>query len=149
MNSWNGKFHIGSLYECTSNLIVSVLLVSQASSFIMVHLDSRSPWNETPYGKICGHQYSLSSPGVACKKRGQLEWSYFSKDLDSFCSLMNIFLRNLGHFLPVSSSSAWAVGYGPTLSEIPYSCRLRVLAISQSDLFSPNLFPKIHYLWQH
>ena len=45
------------------------------------------------------------------------------------------------HSHPVSSSSVWTAGYDSTLyGMLLNSLHLRILAISQSDLFSPNLF---------
>ena len=58
LNSWNGKFPIGSLYEFTSSQKFS-MLVSQASCLIMVQSNFSSPWYEISYGKDCGHRHSL------------------------------------------------------------------------------------------
>ena len=64
LNSWNGKFPIGSLYECTSSQKFSVPM-SQASCLTLQHLSS--PWDEISYEKNDGHRYPLSS--IVCKQR--------------------------------------------------------------------------------
>ena len=66
--------------KCTSSQKFSVLLVSQASSIIIGHLDSSSPWDETSYGKNGGQDTDVLSSSAVCKNSGNwngavLVWS--------------------------------------------------------------------------
>ena len=96
MNNWSGKLLIPSMYECTSNQKFFVLLVSQASCLVMGQLNSSSSWDKISYGRDCRHKYSLSV--CSFQEQWQLEWSNLGKEHDTFCSLMNMFLRNLKAF---------------------------------------------------
>ena len=79
LNSWNKEFPIGSLYEGISSQKFSVLLVSQARCLIMGQSDLGSPWDETSYGKDCGHRYSF--PGVDCKNSGNWNGAVFARNV--------------------------------------------------------------------
>ena len=91
-NNWNKKFPIGSLYEFISNQkfsgVPGQLIDHGAVNF-------SSTWDEVSYGRDCGHIFSLQ---CSLHEQWQLERNYCGKDLDSFCSLMNMFFKNLKAF---------------------------------------------------
>ena len=63
LNTWNRKFPIGSLYECTS--------IQKISGIPSQFLDDGavSPRDESSYGRDCGYRYSLPDAGCKnCKK---------------------------------------------------------------------------------
>ena len=64
-----------------------------------------------------------------------MEWSCLGKDLDSFCSLSSL-LRNLKAFF-----FSLLFCMGSCVLAANSVCLLRVLAISQLDLFLPKFFP--------
>ena len=115
LNLWNGKFIIGSLYDFISSPKFSVL-VSQASCLIIMQLTSVLPGMKYLMERIVDTDI-LSQ--CSWHEQWQLEWSCVSNDLDSLCSLMSMFLRNLKES---SSSLLHGQLYGLTLSPIPDSC---------------------------
>ena len=155
LNSSNGKFSTWSLYECISRQRFSVLLVSQASSLMIGQLDSSSQWNKTSYSKDCGHIYSVISSSITCKSSVNWNAAFLASSLIFSVGLWTLRMPSSEisrYSLLVPSSSAWAAGWSNfiwnplTYMESLGSYILRVLAIPQSDLFSPYLFPNVKLL---
>ena len=106
------------IHECMSSQIF--LCAAGVPSYLLNHgaLRLRFSLDETSFGKNGGQDTDILSSGVVCKNSDNWEWSCPSKELDPFCSLMNIILKNLRNSLSVPSSSAWIAGYDSTSSGI-------------------------------
>ena len=84
--------------------------MSHFSSLIMGQLDSSSSWDETSYGRNGGQDTGILSSGVSLQEQWQLEWSCYCKQLNTFCSLMNIILRELIDFSFSPLLFVWVAG---------------------------------------
>ena len=100
----------------------SVLLMSQASSLIMGHFHSSSPWDVISYRNNGGQDTDIFSSGVLCKNSGNWNGGVLVRSTILSAALWIFSSGTWRISLLVLSSCTWAAGSDSILSGIPDSC---------------------------